>query len=122
MKLATSRFQKNKNLAFTLFGLISDTPGKKDNNTSWGADIAYPNDFLNFGLGHYEIGENFVAGIGFVPRTGVKASYGSLSIGPRPNKWGILQVKTGGGFNYLTNFDNVMVTRVLNVSTAGYQV
>jgi hypothetical protein len=39
LKLATSRFQKNKNLAFTLFGLISDTPGKKDNNTSWGADI-----------------------------------------------------------------------------------
>jgi len=119
MKLATSRFQKNKNLAFTLFGLISDTPGKKDNNTSWGADIAYPNDFLYFGLGHYEVGENFVAGIGFVPRTGVKASYGNISVGPRPNKWGILQVKTGGGFNYLTNFDNVMVTRVLNIQPLG---
>ncbi|MDP3644996.1 MAG: DUF5916 domain-containing protein [Bacteroidota bacterium] len=119
MKLATSRFNKNKNLTLTLFGLISDTPGKKNNNTSWGADIAYPNDFLNFGLGHYEVGENFVAGIGFVPRTGVKASYGNLSIGPRPDKWGILQVKTGGGFNYLTNFDNVMVTRVLNIQPLG---
>ena len=119
MKLSTSRFQKNKNLAFTLFGLISDTPGKKDNNTSWGADVAYPNDFLYFGLGHYEVGENFVAGIGFVPRIGVKASYGNISVGPRPNKWGILQVKTGGGFNYLTNFDNVMVTRVLNIQPLG---
>jgi hypothetical protein len=119
LKLATSRFQKNKNLAFTLFGLISDTPGKKDNNTSWGADIAYPNDFLNFSLGHYEVGENFVAGIGFVPRTGVKASYGNISMGPRPDKWGILQVKTGAGFNYLTNFDNVMVTRVLNIQPLG---
>lgn len=119
LKLATSRFQKNKNLAFTLFGLISDTPGKKDNNTSWGADIAYPNDFLYFSLGHYEVGENFVAGIGFVPRTGVKASYGNISMGPRPNKWGILQVKTGAGFNYLTNFDNVMVTRVLNIQPLG---
>ncbi len=119
MKLATSRFQKNKNLAFTLFGLISDTPGKKDNNTSWGADVAYPNDFLYFGSGHYEVGENFVAGIGFVPRTGVKASYGNISVGPRPNKWGILQIKTGGGFNYLTNFDNVMVTRVLNIQPLG---
>jgi len=119
LKLATSRFQKNKNLAFTLFGLISDTPGKKDNNTSWGADIAYPNDFLNFSLGHYEVGENFVAGIGFVPRTGVKASYGNISMGPRPDKWGILQVKTGAGFNYLTNFNNVMVTRVLNIQPLG---
>jgi hypothetical protein len=119
MKLATSRFQKNKNLALTMFGLISDSPGKTDHTTSWGADIAYPNDFLNFGLGHYEVGENFVAGIGFVPRTGVKASYGNISVGPRPNHWGILQVKTGAGFNYLTNFNQVMVTRVWNVQPLG---
>lgn len=119
LKMATSRFQKNKNVAFTLFGLISDTPGKKDNNTSWGADIAYPNDFLYFGLGHYEVGENFVAGIGFVPRTNIKASYGNLSIGPRPDAWGILQVKSGAGFNYMTNFENEMVTRGLNISPLG---
>ncbi|MGE5426722.1 MAG: DUF5916 domain-containing protein, partial [Methylococcaceae bacterium] len=78
IKLATSRFQKNKNIALTMFGLISDTQGKKDNNISWGADIAYPNDFLYFSLGHYEVGENFVAGIGFVPRTNIKASYGNI--------------------------------------------
>jgi len=119
LKLATSRFQKNKNLALTMFGLISDSPNKKDNNISWGADIAYPNDFLFFSLGHFEVGENFVAGIGFVPRTGVKASYGSFSVGPRPNKWGILQIKSGGGFNYLTNFNNVMVTRVINLQPLG---
>ena len=119
LKLATSGFQKNKNLAFTLFGLISDTPGRKEHNTSWGADIAYPNDFLSFGLGHYEVGENFVAGIGFVPRTGIKASYGNFSLGPRPGKWGILQIKSGAGFNYLTNFDNVTVTREFSVSPLG---
>ncbi len=119
LKLATSRFQKNKNMVFTTFGLISDTPGKKDHNTSWGADIAYPNDFLFFGLGHYEVGENFVAGIGFVPRTNIKASYGNFSIGPRPGKWGILQVKSGAGFNYLTNFDNIMVTREVKLSPLG---
>ena len=119
MKLATSRFQKNKNLAFTMFGLLSRTPGKNDHNSSWGADIAYPNDFLFFSLGHYEVGENFIAGIGFVPRNNIKASYGSFSLGPRPGKWGILQIKSGAGFNYLTNFDNVMVTRVLNIQPLG---
>jgi len=119
IKLATSKFNKNKNLAFTLFGLISESPGKKDNNSSWGADIAYPNDFLNFGLGHYEVGENFNAGIGFVPRTGIKSSYGNISIGPRPKRWGILQVKTGAGFNYLTNFENKMVTRILTFQPLG---
>lgn len=120
LKLATSKFQKNKNLVFTLFGMISDTPLKnEENNTSWGADIAFPNDFLYFGLGHYEVGENFVAGIGFVPRTGIKASYGNFSLGPRPKIKGILQVKSGAGFTYLTNFDQVMVTRVLNIQPLG---
>jgi hypothetical protein len=119
LKLATSKFQKNKNIALTMFGLISDTRGKRDNNTAWGADIAYPNDFLYFSLGHYEVAENFVAGIGFVPRTNIKASYGNFSIGPRPDTWGILQIKSGAGFNYLTNFDNQFVTRVLNLSPLG---
>ena len=119
LKLATSRFQKNKNLAFTMFGMISDSPGKKDNNTSWGADLAYPNDFLFFGLGHFEVAENFVAGIGFVPRTNIKASYGNFSVGPRPGKWGILQFKSGAGFNYVTNFDNLLVTREFKLSPLG---
>ena len=119
LKLATSRFQKNKNIALTMFGLISETTGKKDNNTSWGADLAYPNDFLFCGLGHYEVGENFVAGMGFVPRNNIRATYGSFSVGPRPGKWEILQVKSGAGFNYLTNFDDVMVTRELNISPLG---
>jgi hypothetical protein len=119
MKLATSKFNKNKNLTFTIFGLISDSPGKMENNTSWGADIAYPNDFLNFSLGHYEVGENFIAGIGFVPRTNIKATYGNFSLGPRPKYGRILQVKSGAGFNYLTNFKNEMVTRVVNLSPLG---
>lgn len=120
LKLATSKFQKNKNLVLTMFGMISDTPLKnEENNTSWGADIAFPNDFLYFGLGHYEVGENFVAGIGFVPRTGIKASYGNFYLGPRPDRWGILQIKSGAGFNYLTNFDQVMVTRELKISPIG---
>ena len=102
-----------------MFGLISDTQGKKDNNISWGADLAYPNDFLYLSLGHYEVGENFVAGIGFVPRTNIKASYGNISIGPRPKAGGLLQTKSGAGFNYIVNFNNELVTRVVNLSPLG---
>ena len=119
MKLATSKFKKDKNIALTLFGLISATEGKKAHNTSWGADIAYPKDFLFCSLGHYEVGENFVAGMGFVPRTNIKASYGNFSVGPRPNAWGILQLKSGAGFNYIVNFNNELVTRVVNLSPLG---
>jgi hypothetical protein len=65
------------------------------------------------------VAENFVAGIGFVPRTDIKQTYGNFSLGPRPNKWGILQVKTGAGFNYITNFDQVLLTRTINFSPLG---
>ncbi len=114
MKLATSKFRGNKNLSLILFGLKSNTKGLTDNNLSWGGIISYPNDFLSFSLGHHEIGQNFVAGMGFVPRTDIKDSYGSVQIGPRPNKWGLLQVYTGAGFNHIVNFSNILESRQVN--------
>ena len=114
MKLATSKFRGNKNLSLILFGLKSNTKGLSDNDLSWGGTISYPNDFLSFSLGHHEIGQNFVAGMGFVPRTDIKDSYGSVQIGPRPNKWGLLQVYTGAGFNHIVNFSNILESRQVN--------
>ncbi len=114
LKLATSKFRGNKNLSLILFGLKSNTKGLTDNDLSWGGTISYPNDFLSFSLGHHEIGQNFVAGMGFVPRTDIKDSYGSVQIGPRPNKWGLLQVYTGAGFNHIVNFSNILESRQVN--------
>jgi len=116
MKLATSKFHGNKNLALILFGLKSNTKGLSDSDLSWGGTITYPNDFLSFSLGHHEIGENFVAGMGFVPRTNIKESYGNIKIGPRPNKWGLLQVYSGIGFDHIVNFSNVLETRSIDFS------
>ena len=114
MKLATSKFRGNKNLALILFGLKSITNGLSNNDLSWGGTISYPNDFLNFSLGHHEIGQNFVAGMGFVPRTNIKESYGNIKIGPRPNRWGLLQVYTGIGFDHIVNFSNILETRTIS--------
>ena len=114
MKLATSKFRRNKNLSLILFGLKSNTKGLSDNDLSWGGTISYPNDFLSFSLGHHEIGQNFVAGMGFVPRTDIKDSYGSIQIGPRPKMWGLLQVFTGAGFNHIVNFSNILESRQVN--------
>jgi hypothetical protein len=111
MKLATSKFRGNKNLSFLMFGLKSTTKGLSDNDLSWGGTVAYPNDFLSFSLGHFEIGKNFVAGMGFVPRTDIKQTYGNIQIGPRPNKWGLLQVFAGFGFNHIINFSNILESR-----------
>jgi hypothetical protein len=114
MKLATSKFRGNKNLSLILFGLKSNTSELSGNDLSWGGTVAYPNDFLSFYLGHHEIGKNFVAGMGFVPRTDIKETYGNIQLGPRPKKGILLQVLTGVGFNHIVNFDNILESRQVN--------
>jgi hypothetical protein len=73
--------------------------------------VNYPNDFLKFRLGHQEIGENYRAGIGFVPRLGIRENYGEVTLGPRPGKYGILQINFGVGADFITDFNNKLLTR-----------
>ncbi|NOY97423.1 MAG: carbohydrate binding family 9 domain-containing protein [Chlorobi bacterium] len=113
-KLASSRFNGNKNIALILFGLISSTKNSEGGNTAWGAQVVYPNDLFHARLGYHQIGGNFVAGMGFVPRTNIKETYGGLRFGPRPNKWGVLQLLFEGKFDYITDFNNKLQSRALN--------
>ena len=117
LKLGTSRFRGDKNMAFTVYGLKSFTVFEdpvleaQGRELAYGAEFVYPNDLLNFRVGHMQIQENFVAGIGFVPRPGVRQSYGDFLVGPRPEKWGIIQIQAGSGIDYITGFDNRLLTR-----------
>ena len=104
LKLSTSTFQKNKNVSFYLFGLKSVTQETKGDDVSWGTQVVYPNDLIKARLGYHQIGRNFTAGMGFVPRVNIRERYGELKFGPRPNKWGIMQIEFGGSFDYITNF------------------
>jgi len=110
-RFATSTFKGNKNVSFTGFGLKSWTEGLEGKDMSFGVDLNYPNDFLFFRLGHQQIGENYRAGIGFVPRVGIRESNVNIGIGPRPNKWGIQQVKFSGGIDYITDIQNKLLSR-----------
>jgi len=110
-RVVTSKFRKNKNLAFTAFAVKSHTDSLEGKDNSYGIDIAYPNDLINTRLGYQVIDENYRAGIGFIPRFGIKETYGRLLIGPRPNKWGIMKITFGGDFNYITDMDNALLTR-----------
>jgi len=117
LKLSTSTFQGNKNLSFFLFGLKSNTDGKNGNDGSWGAQAVYPNDLISARLGYHEIGKNFVAGMGFVPRTNIRESYGEFEFGPRPNKWGIMQLEFGLEFDYINNIEtSELETREIEIS------
>lgn len=103
LKLGSSEIMGNKNIAYTLYGAKSFTPGLEGDDISFGTEINYPNDFLNFRAGYLQIGRNFISGLGFVPRTDIRDFYGSLLIGPRPQNSGILQIKTGPDFSFIVD-------------------
>jgi len=116
MRLATAKFKGNKILAFSAFGMKSYTEGLEGDDYSWGAEVNYPNDFFAFRLGHQQIGENYRAGIGFTPRLGIKENYIEAALGPRPNKWGILQVSFRASGDFITDFDNELLTREIELT------
>lgn len=120
LKLSTSTFQRNKNVSLFLFGMKSTTKNVDGNDASWGTQFVYPNDFIKARLGYHQIGKNFIAGMGFVPRTNINESYGELTMGPRPNKWGIMQIQFGGDFDYITNMEtNELETRDFKLKPLG---
>lgn len=110
-KFGTSQFLGNKNMSVTLFGLQSNTDDSTGSDMAYGLSFFYPNDFIWIAAGFHEIGENFDAGIGFVPRTGIRQSYFRGGVGPRPKRWGILQTITGVHYNNITDLHNVTLTR-----------
>ena len=122
VKLSTSSFQGNKNVSLLLFGLNSKTKYFENNNLAWGGQFNYPNDLVKARLGYHQIGENFVAGMGFVPRTNIRETYGELFLGPRPNKWGILQFTVGGSFDYISNLQTGQSeTREITLQPLGFR-
>jgi hypothetical protein len=106
LNLSTSSFQGNKNVTFIFFGLKSNTQNMEDDNGAWGAQFSYPNDLIKARIGYHQVEKNFVAGMGFVPRNNIKETYGELEFGPRPGRWGIMQILFGGSFNSISNLEN----------------
>jgi len=110
-RIGTAKFKGNKIVAFSGYGMKSFTEGLEGKDYSWGAEVNYPNDFLKFRLGHQEIGENYRAGAGFVPRLGIRENYVEAALGPRPNKYGILQINFRAGGDFISDFDSQLLTR-----------
>ena len=110
-KIGTATFRGDKNLMFSGYAVKSNTEGYDEDEYSFGTEVNYPNDFLNFRVGYQQIGENYLAGLGFVPRPGIRESYANLFFGPRPNKWGIMKINTGGIIDYITDMANTLQTR-----------
>lgn len=121
LKLATSTFRGDKNAALILFGQKSFTKEVANtNNSSYGIQVDYPNDFIKANLGYYRVEKDFIAGMGFVPRTDINEIYGRLTLGPRLKKYGILQISSGGEFSIIKNAStNDLETREIKLQPIG---
>jgi len=122
LKLATSTLGGSKKLNYYLYGLKSKTNGVSGKDMAIGSELSYPNDFFNFTVGYLQIAENFNTGVGFVPRKNIRNSYGKIGFGPRPNKWGILQLESIAEFDYITDFDNRLLSREIEFEPIGLRL
>lgn len=104
--LGSSKIRGNRNLSFNLYGVKTFTENYKDNDISFGTEISYPNDFLNFKTGIIQIGENFIPGLGFVPRKNIRNIYGNITLGPRPKNSPVLQIKSGLKYTIISDLKN----------------
>ena len=106
LRLASSEVAGNKNITYNIYGLKSFTDSLKGRDAAFGTEINYPNDFLNFRIGYLQIGENYTAGLGFVPRKNIRDIYGGIGLGPRPENSPVMQVKTGLKYIFISDLRN----------------
>jgi hypothetical protein len=106
LRLASSEVAGNKNITYNIYGIKSFTDSLDGRDVSFGTEISYPNDFLNFRVGYLQIGENYTAGLGFVPRKNIRDFYGGVGLGPRPKNSPVMQVKTGVKYAFISDLHN----------------
>ena len=117
LRIASSQISGNKNILYNLYGLKSFTNGLTGNDISFGTEINYPNDLLNFRLGYLSIGEDFTPGLGFVPRKNIRDFYGGIGIGPRPKNSPIMQIKSGVQYAFISNLnDRGLLTAEIDIN------
>jgi len=106
LRLASSLLAGNKNITYNLYGVKTFTKELTGNDVSFGTEINYPNDLLNFRVGYLQIGEDFTPGLGFIPRKNIRDFYGGIGLGPRPKNSPVTQVKTGVKYVFISDLKN----------------
>ena len=93
----TSRFMDDKNLQIGAWLLTNDRDDLGDEKTSYGGQIAYPNDFWDLQATYFKVGEDFDPSLGFIRRDG-HVLYGVAKVAPRPERANVRLVETSASF------------------------
>lgn len=107
----TSKFLRDKNFYFLLYGLKTNTEGLKGNDSAFGFSLGYPNDLFEASLSWKQIEKNFNPGLGFVHREDIRKAFLSLTFAPRPKKFGIRKIPFELRWNEIMDLKNKPLTR-----------
>jgi hypothetical protein len=95
--------------------LYSSTSGEQGADESWGFKLRYPNDRVNWGVDITEIGDRFNAGLGFVPRDGIREYIGRWRYRWRPQDSWIRTIDAGIRGELITDLDDRTETSELTL-------
>ena len=120
--LATATFMGDKNLQFEAFAVIHTDPFAEAttelrDRSSWGLRVNYPNDRWRFHSSYREFGNTYDPAVGFNRRNGFRRLNPSFTFAPRPESisWA-RQFEWQIFFEYLTDLNNVLLTRATRLS------
>jgi len=103
--------------AFLLYSDTSDGDAEvTGDDVSWGFKLDYPNDRVNWSIDVTEIGADFNAALGFVPRRGIREYIGRWRYRWRPPGSFIRTIDSGLRGELITNLSNDVETRELNLN------
>lgn len=118
----TSQFLGQYNAQFEGFLLYHTDPVlggdlSSSDRRSRGVRWSLPNDLIRVHSSHREFGEQWDPAVGFVERRGYRRHQPTLTIAPRPQNWKyIRQTEHEIYFEYLTDLDDRLLTRNLNIT------
>jgi hypothetical protein len=95
--------------------LYSSTSGAEGEDESWGFKLRYPNDRVNWSVDVSEIGDRFNAGLGFVPRRGIREYIGRWRYRWRPRDSRIRTIDSGVRGELITDLDDNTETSELSL-------
>jgi hypothetical protein len=103
----------NLGTATKLTALLAKTfsPDVSEKDMAGALDFSWKNDRFDFGATYLDIGEQFNAEMGFVPRIDVRNAKGSAAWTPRPGWKGVRQLTFGGAVDYYENHAGRMESR-----------
>jgi hypothetical protein len=98
---------------FQSAGFLAKTfsPGRSGGDWAGHLNALWTSDLLSADLSYTDIGTDFDAEMGFVPRTDIRKLRANVAVAPRPDILGLRQVYAMDNFTYIENHAGVLQSR-----------